>query len=59
MDPEWEFRRDQLKLGECLGEGYFGRVMKAEAFSISEKHKTTIVAVKMLKVKYGRPTRRL
>ena len=48
LDPDWEIPRPQLKLGPTLGEGCFGRVVKAEAFHLNGLEKQT-VAVKMLK----------
>ena len=45
---EWEFDREQLHVIDILGEGAFGRVMKAEAFGMNGVSVTT-VAVKMLK----------
>ncbi|XP_011501661.1 PREDICTED: fibroblast growth factor receptor homolog 1-like [Ceratosolen solmsi marchali] len=48
LDSAWELPREQLTLGSTLGEGAFGKVVKATTnsgkFGIS-----TIVAVKMLK----------
>ncbi|KAK2187383.1 hypothetical protein NP493_167g01010 [Ridgeia piscesae] len=49
LDKEWEFQRDKLTLGEMLGEGAFGMVVKAEAKGISGKNGAQTVAVKMLK----------
>ncbi|RWS16679.1 Vascular endothelial growth factor receptor 3-like protein [Dinothrombium tinctorium] len=48
-DPSWEFPRERLKLGRTLGQGAFGRVVKAEAIGIEEDKASTTVAVKMLK----------
>jgi len=41
-DPEWEFDRSRLIIGDVLGEGAFGRVVSATANG-------TTVAIKMLK----------
>lgn len=49
LDTEWEFSRDRLNLGEGLGEGEFGKVLKAEAYGITDPEVWTTVAVKMLK----------
>ena len=53
LDPNWEFPRCQLRLRETLGEGAFGKVVRAEALeedpASQGKHRTTTVAVKMLK----------
>ncbi|XP_033631819.1 hemicentin-1-like [Asterias rubens] len=48
-DPKWEFPRERLKLGSILGQGAFGRVVKAAAFGIDKTQNCTTVAVKMLK----------
>ncbi|CAH0556084.1 unnamed protein product [Brassicogethes aeneus] len=48
MDSDWEIPRHKLKLGESLGEGAFGRVVRAE-MQYPPKNEPTIVAVKMLK----------
>ncbi|XP_052059025.1 fibroblast growth factor receptor 2-like, partial [Mytilus californianus] len=48
LDKHWEFKREQLSLGEPLGEGAFGQVVKAEAVGLN-KAPTTAIAVKMLK----------
>ncbi|XP_022091569.1 uncharacterized protein LOC110979807 [Acanthaster planci] len=48
-DPKWEFPRERLKLGAILGQGAFGRVVKAAAFGIDKTQMCTTVAVKMLK----------
>ncbi|XP_012937883.1 vascular endothelial growth factor receptor 3 isoform X2 [Aplysia californica] len=48
-DPKWEFSKDRLRLGMILGQGAFGRVMKAEAIGIVDGEDVTVVAVKMVK----------
>ncbi|KAF2883030.1 hypothetical protein ILUMI_23168 [Ignelater luminosus] len=49
MDSEWEIPRELLCLGKTLGEGAFGKVVKADAISLLKPGVNTIVAVKMLK----------
>ncbi|KAK9496951.1 hypothetical protein O3M35_012851 [Rhynocoris fuscipes] len=49
LDSDWEFPRSELILSETLGEGAFGKVVKAEATGIVQQGLTTVVAVKMLK----------
>ncbi|XP_026834392.1 vascular endothelial growth factor receptor 1 isoform X3 [Drosophila erecta] len=46
---EFEFPRDNLKLGKQLGAGAFGVVLKGEARGIRREEPTTTVAVKMVK----------
>ncbi|RUS88306.1 hypothetical protein EGW08_003944, partial [Elysia chlorotica] len=48
-DAKWEFPKDRLRLGMILGQGAFGRVMKAEAIGITDGEDVTVVAVKMVK----------
>uniref|UniRef100_A0A8D8X451 Fibroblast growth factor receptor homolog 2 n=1 Tax=Cacopsylla melanoneura TaxID=428564 RepID=A0A8D8X451_9HEMI len=48
-DDTWEFPRQDLILGEMLGEGNFGKVVRAEAHNIIRPDTVTSVAVKMLK----------
>lgn len=45
---KWEFPRSGLILGDELGHGSYGLVVKAKATGISSKTDTTVVAVKML-----------
>ncbi|RWS19829.1 vascular endothelial growth factor receptor-like protein, partial [Leptotrombidium deliense] len=45
----WEFPKERLKLGRTLGQGAFGRVVRAEAVGLEEGETSTTVAVKMLK----------
>ncbi|KAL5288793.1 htl family protein [Megaselia abdita] len=50
LDSNWEIDRNKLNLGENLGEGEFGRVVKATATDfIKANNKCNIVAVKMVK----------
>ena len=50
LDKEWEIEKEDLVLGETLGEGAFGVVVKAEALSLPSKPGCiSTVAVKMLK----------
>lgn len=49
MDSDWEIPRDILCLGKSLGEGAFGKVIKAEAVGLLKPGYSTVVAVKMLK----------
>lgn len=48
-DPRYEFPKERLKLGRTLGQGAFGRVVKAEAIGLEDGETSTTVAVKMLK----------
>ncbi|CAG5121062.1 unnamed protein product, partial [Candidula unifasciata] len=48
-DEKWEFPKERLRLGMILGQGAFGRVMKAEAIGLEEGKDVTVVAVKMVK----------
>ncbi|XP_013780560.2 proto-oncogene tyrosine-protein kinase receptor Ret-like [Limulus polyphemus] len=48
-DAQWEFPRDKLIIEETLGEGEFGRVMRAQAWNINGQNGYSTVAVKMLK----------
>ncbi|XP_055852756.1 fibroblast growth factor receptor homolog 1-like isoform X2 [Episyrphus balteatus] len=49
LDSNWEIPRNQLILGNTLGEGAFGRVVMAEATGLSKYPGSCIVAVKMVK----------
>lgn len=48
-DNKWEFPIERLTFGAVLGQGAFGRVIKAEAEGIDDFNYRTTVAVKMLK----------
>ncbi|XP_033229380.1 proto-oncogene tyrosine-protein kinase receptor Ret isoform X2 [Belonocnema kinseyi] len=48
-DPKWEFPRTRLTIEQVLGEGEFGRVLRAKAMDISGWTGLTTVAVKTLK----------
>ncbi|XP_042874314.1 fibroblast growth factor receptor 3-like isoform X2 [Penaeus japonicus] len=49
LDILWELPRSKLIMGESLGEGAFGKVVKAEVQGINRPDLITTVAVKMLK----------
>ncbi|XP_065218833.1 fibroblast growth factor receptor 3-like [Planococcus citri] len=49
LDEQWEYPRQNLRLGETLGEGEFGKVVQAEARDIWKHGNGVTVAVKMLK----------
>ncbi|RZF43116.1 hypothetical protein LSTR_LSTR001294 [Laodelphax striatellus] len=49
LDSEWEFPRESLSLSRTLGEGAFGKVIKADALGIIQQGVSNVVAVKMLK----------
>ncbi|KAL3270281.1 hypothetical protein HHI36_009333 [Cryptolaemus montrouzieri] len=48
-DPKWEFPRTQLEIEQTLGEGEFGRVLRAKATNINGQSGISTVAVKTLK----------
>lgn len=48
-DPKWEFPRTRLTIEQVLGEGEFGRVLRAKALEIGGWTGLTTVAVKTLK----------
>ena len=52
VDEKWEIDREIISLQEVLGEGAFGRVMKAEVLGIPNMLFRFNVAVKMLKGKF-------
>ncbi|KXJ23083.1 Fibroblast growth factor receptor 3 [Exaiptasia diaphana] len=49
LDEEWELDRSLITLVDTLGEGAFGRVMKADAIGLKNMPYSSYVAVKMLK----------
>ncbi|XP_035216226.1 proto-oncogene tyrosine-protein kinase receptor Ret-like [Stegodyphus dumicola] len=53
LDSKWEFPRNRLQFLTVLGEGEFGKVMKAQAWNIAGIKGYTTVAVKMLKENGG------
>ncbi|XP_065209716.1 fibroblast growth factor receptor homolog 1-like isoform X2 [Planococcus citri] len=52
LDEKWEVPRGNVVLGNFLGEGEFGRVVKGNVSGLSQQHDDTTVAVKMLKSNY-------
>ena len=52
LDEKWEIDREIISLQEVLGEGAFGRVMKAEVLGMPNMPFSFNVAVKMLKGKF-------
>lgn len=48
-DAKWEFPRKDIILDKTIGEGEFGKVVRAQAINIDGKNHITTVAVKMLK----------
>lgn len=56
LDDTFEFPREKLKLGDVLGEGAFGQVVKANADGMTGGS-TTTVAVKMLKGECSAPSK--
>lgn len=49
FDAKWEFDRNKLIVDTTLGEGEFGKVMKAYASDLNESDAITTVAVKTVK----------
>ncbi|XP_065209745.1 fibroblast growth factor receptor homolog 1-like isoform X2 [Planococcus citri] len=49
LDEKWEIPRENIVLGEFLGEGEFGRVVKGNVSGLLQQHIVTTAAVKMLK----------
>lgn len=56
VDSDWEIPRDMLCLGRDLGEGAFGKVVKADGMNLVKPGSVNIVAVKMLKGKLPKQT---
>lgn len=49
LDEDWEIDRGQINILDALGEGAFGKVMKAEGIGLPGMPHRCYVAVKMLK----------
>uniref|UniRef100_A0AAR5QFE2 Protein kinase domain-containing protein n=2 Tax=Dendroctonus ponderosae TaxID=77166 RepID=A0AAR5QFE2_DENPD len=49
VDAKWKFPRHQIFIEQVLGEGEFGKVLKAKAFNIASRPGYSLVAVKTLK----------
>ncbi|CAH1736549.1 proto-oncogene tyrosine-protein kinase receptor Ret [Aphis gossypii] len=54
FDPKWEFPRSRLILEQVIGEGEFGRVLKAQALDIPGTKGMSTVAVKTIKNDAGK-----
>ncbi|XP_065209781.1 plexin-A3-like [Planococcus citri] len=52
LDEKWEVPRGNVVLGNFLGEGEFGSVVKGNVSGLSQQDDDTTVAVKMLKSNY-------
>ncbi|XP_073965214.1 fibroblast growth factor receptor homolog 1-like [Choristoneura fumiferana] len=53
IDTKWELPRESLSFGDILGEGEFGRVLKAEYVRTADSRLPGVVAVKMLKEEHS------
>ena len=50
LDEQWEINRENIHLLEVIGEGAFGKVLKAEALDVDRLESVRVtVAVKTLK----------
>ncbi|XP_050423996.1 proto-oncogene tyrosine-protein kinase receptor Ret isoform X2 [Adelges cooleyi] len=49
FDPKWEFPRSRLVVEQIIGEGEFGKVLRAQAIDIAAAKGMTTVAVKTVK----------
>ncbi|XP_050534527.1 proto-oncogene tyrosine-protein kinase receptor Ret isoform X2 [Daktulosphaira vitifoliae] len=49
FDPKWEFPRSRLIVEQIIGEGEFGKVLRAQAIDIFDKKGISTVAVKTVK----------
>ncbi|XP_060852344.1 proto-oncogene tyrosine-protein kinase receptor Ret-like isoform X1 [Rhopalosiphum padi] len=54
FDPKWEFPRSRLILEQVIGEGEFGKVLKAQAIDIPGTKGMSTVAVKTIKNDAGK-----
>uniref|UniRef100_A0A2H8TDK2 Proto-oncogene tyrosine-protein kinase receptor Ret n=1 Tax=Melanaphis sacchari TaxID=742174 RepID=A0A2H8TDK2_9HEMI len=54
FDPKWEFPRSRLILEQVIGEGEFGKVLKAQAIDIPGTKGMSTVAVKTIKNNAGK-----
>lgn len=51
VDSDYEIPREMICIGKDLGEGAFGKVVKAETMNLVKPGSVNVVAVKMLKGK--------
>ncbi|KAK7073865.1 hypothetical protein SK128_023184, partial [Halocaridina rubra] len=49
LDVDWELPRSRLALGESLGEGAFGKVVRAEVQGLNRSEQLNLASVKMLR----------